>query len=85
MAPIFARAAQALEPRARFAKVDVDKNPALAARYSVQGIPALFAFKEGQIAARHVGLADAALLRAWVERLSPASGGASGAEARPRA
>lgn len=77
MAPVFARAAQALEPRARFVKVDVDFNPGLAARYGVQGIPALFAFKDGQVAARHAGLADAALLKSWVDRLggpAPAAG-----------
>jgi thioredoxin 2 len=72
MAPIFERAAAALEPHARFVKVDVDANPALAARFGVQGIPALFAFKDGKVASRHAGVADAALLRGWVERLSPA-------------
>jgi thioredoxin 2 len=70
MAPIFARAAQALEPHARFVKVDVDANPQLAARFGVQGIPALFAFKDGKVAARHAGVADAALLKGWVERLA---------------
>jgi len=77
MAPIFTRAAQALEPRARFVKVDVDANPALAARYGVQGIPALFAFKDGQIAARQAGVADAGLLKSWVDRLSDAATQAS--------
>jgi thioredoxin 2 len=71
MAPIFARAAAELEPRARFVKVDVDANPALAARFGVQGIPALFAFRGGEVAARHSGVADAATLRSWVERLAP--------------
>lgn len=71
MAPIFARAAAALEPHARFVKVDVDRNPELAARFGVQGIPALFAFKDGKVAARHAGVADANLLRGWVERLAP--------------
>ena len=70
MAPIFARAAQTLEPKARFVKVDVDANPQLAARFGVQGIPALFAFKDGKVAARHAGVADAALLKSWVEGLA---------------
>jgi thioredoxin 2 len=68
MAPVFARAAQGLEPRARFIKIDVDANPALAQRYGVQGIPALFAFKGGQVAARHAGMVDGGLLRDWVEK-----------------
>lgn len=68
MAPIFERAAQALEPRARFVKIDVDAHPALAAEFGVKGIPALFAFKGGQVAARQAGVADLDLLRGWVER-----------------
>ena len=54
MAPIFDRAAQALEPRARFIKIDVDANSDLAAQYGVRGIPALFAFKDGKIALKNV-------------------------------
>lgn len=65
MAPVFERAAAELEPKARFVKIDVDAEQALAARYNVQGIPALFAFKDGKIAASHSGVADAALLRRW--------------------
>jgi thioredoxin 2 len=71
MAPIFARAAAELEPRARFIKVDVDANPGLSARYRVQGIPALFVFVGGKVAAQQAGLADAGLLRSWVERFAP--------------
>jgi thioredoxin 2 len=71
MAPIFAAAAAELEPRARFVKVDVDANPGLAARFGVQGIPALFAFRDGQVAQRQAGVTDAGALRAWVERLGP--------------
>jgi len=65
MAPIFERACAELEPRARFVKVDVDAEPKLSADYGVRGIPALFLFKGGEVAARHAGLADAALLRSW--------------------
>lgn len=70
MAPIFARAAGELEPWARFVKVDVDANPGLAAQYKVQGIPALFAFKGGRVAAQQAGLADLNLLRGWVDRFA---------------
>jgi thioredoxin 2 len=71
MAPIFARAAAELEPHARFVKVDVDANPGLAARFGVQGIPALFAFQAGKVALRQSGVTDATTLRDWVQRLSP--------------
>ena len=70
MAPIFERAAQALEPRARFVKINVDENPELAAQYGVQGIPALFAFHKGEMAARQSGVADVNTLKSWVDRLA---------------
>jgi thioredoxin 2 len=71
IAPVFAKAATALEPRARFIKIDVDAHPDLAARYRVQGVPALFAFKGGKVAAQQAGLSDAAVLRRWVDEFTP--------------
>ncbi|WP_340646232.1 thioredoxin domain-containing protein, partial [Phenylobacterium sp.] len=67
MAPIFARAAAELEPRARFVKIDVDAEPQLSAQYAIKGIPALFVFQNGKIVANQAGLADISLLRRWVE------------------
>lgn len=68
MAPIFERAAAELEPRARFVKIDVDAEPQLSADYGVRGIPALFMFRHGKVAAHHAGVADASLLRQWVQQ-----------------
>ena len=70
MAPVFEQAAQELEPKARFVKIDVDAEPGLAAQFGVQGIPALFVFQKGQVAARHAGAMDLASLRRWVEQAS---------------
>ena len=70
MAPVFERAAQELEPKARFVKIDVEAEPGLAAQFGVQGIPALFVFKNGQVAARHAGAMDLNSLRRWVEQAS---------------
>jgi thioredoxin 2 len=67
MAPIFDRAAADLEPHARFIKIDVDAEQALAQQFGVRGIPALFLFKAGKVAATHSGVAQPALLRQWVE------------------
>ncbi len=72
VAPIFARVAGQLEPRARFVKVDVDANPDLSQRYRIQGIPALFCFVGGKVAAQQSGLSDAGVFREWVEKFAPA-------------
>jgi thioredoxin 2 len=72
IAPVFARAAAQLEPRARFIKVDVDANPGLSQRYRVQSIPALFCFAGGKVAAQQTGLQDAGVFRQWVEQFAPA-------------
>jgi thioredoxin 2 len=71
MAPIFERAAGALEPRARFVKVDVDANPKLSATYGIRSIPSLLAFKGGQVVQQQAGVADASLLSRWVDQLAP--------------
>lgn len=62
MAPIFERTARSIEP-ARFIKVDVDANPDIASEYGVQGIPALLAFKNGNVVARQAGVTDLGTLR----------------------
>jgi len=71
MAPIFERAAGALEPRARFVKVDVDANPNLSAQYGIRSIPSLLAFKDGRPVQQQAGVADASLLARWVDQLAP--------------
>ncbi len=45
-------------------KVNVDTNQALAAHYGISSIPVLLIFKNGKIAARHVGVTSEATLRA---------------------
>ena len=67
LAPIFERAAQQLEPKARFVKVNVDRNQELAGRLGVRGIPALFALKYGRVIAQQAGVADFNSLRRLVE------------------
>lgn len=63
----------ALESLARefkVCKVNVDTNQALAAKYEISSIPALLIFKDGHVAARHVGVTPEATLRAELQRLA---------------
>ena len=68
MAPAFKQAAARLEPRARLAKVDTEKDGAIAAAYAIQSIPTLIIFRGGREAARVSGAMDANALVAWVEQ-----------------
>jgi thioredoxin 2 len=65
MAPQFERAAQLLAPDVRLLKLNADDEPAVAARYGVQGIPALLLFKNGRLAAQTAGAMDATRLVDW--------------------
>ena len=51
-------------------KVNVDKNQELAAHYDISSIPVLLIFKDGRIAARHVGVTSEATLREEIRKLS---------------
>ena len=53
----------------KVAKVNVDTNQELAARYNISSIPALMIFKDGKIVAQHVGVVPETTLRAEMERL----------------
>lgn len=63
-------AIEALARDFKVAKVNVDTNQELAARYNISSIPALMIFKDGKIVAQHVGVVPEATLRAEMERLS---------------
>jgi thioredoxin 2 len=70
MAPILDRAAQELEPQARFVKINADDNPELSGRLGVQGIPALFVLKHGSVLAQQSGLTKLATIQNWVRQFS---------------
>ena len=57
--------------RVLLAKVDVDSNQALAARYDVQGIPAVKAFRDGKVASEFVGAVPPAKVEAFFDALVP--------------
>ena len=50
-------------------KVNVDTNQELAAHYGISSIPVLLIFKDGRIAARHVGVTPEVTLRNEMQRL----------------
>ncbi len=48
MAPEFAKAAQALAPHVRLAKLNTEDHPDIASRASIRGIPALILYRGGR-------------------------------------
>ena len=69
MAPQLERAA-ALRPQYRFAKVDVDAEPALAAAYAIRSIPTLVVLRDGEPIAAQAGVVAADRLVEALDRLA---------------
>ena len=65
-------AAEAARPgKVILAKVDVDANQTLAARFGVQGIPAVKAFRDGAVASEFVGAVPKAQVEVFFDALVP--------------
>jgi putative thioredoxin len=71
LGPILEREVEALGGRVLLAKVDADQAPGLGQRYGVRGIPAVMAFRNGEVVADFVGARDAAFVRGWLAGLAP--------------
>ena len=70
IAPILDEVADEKVGVAKIAKVDVDQNPAISARYSIRAIPTLLLFKNGEVKEQVVGMVSKKDLLAKLEALS---------------
>lgn len=54
--PILREIASELGGRIKVIKIDVDKNPEIASKYEIRGVPTLMIFKDGALKYRQAGL-----------------------------
>jgi thioredoxin 1 len=55
-----------LGSKVKIVKLNVDENPKTASKYSIQSIPTLMIFKDGQLASRQIGAAPKQKLEQWI-------------------
>lgn len=82
LGPILERLTIEAGGRFRLARVNVDENPNLAARFGILSIPAVKAFRNGQVVAEFVGAVPESRLRAFLKRVVPDQSEAALEEAR---
>jgi thioredoxin len=70
LGPVLEREAEERTGELALAKIDVDANQELAARYGVQGIPAVKAFRNGEVVAEFVGAQPPARVAAFLDELT---------------
>jgi putative thioredoxin len=81
LTPALESAAKARDGDVDLAKVDTDKNQQLAAAFRVQGIPAVKAFRDGQVVDQFTGAVPPAQVDAFFDRLVPSDAERLAAEA----
>ena len=67
IAPILDEVAGAYQGKLQVAKMNVDENREVPAKFGIRGIPTLMLFKDGQIAAPKVGALSKAQLMAFID------------------
>ncbi|MBF23581.1 thioredoxin TrxA [Pusillimonas sp. DMV24BSW_D] len=67
IAPLLDEAAQTFQGRVTIAKLNVDENPDVPAKYGVRGIPTLMLFKNGEAAVTKVGAMSKSQLNSFLE------------------
>ena len=68
LAPILQDVAGRLKDQVKVIKIDVDKSPAAAAQYQVQGVPTLILFHKGKVLWRQSGVLAANQLTEVIQK-----------------
>ena len=68
IAPILDEVATAYDGKLQIAKMNVDENRDIPAKFGIRGIPTLMLFKDGQLAATKVGAMSKSQLTAFIDQ-----------------
>ena len=68
IAPILDEVSSTYEGKLTIAKMNVDENRDIPAKFGIRGIPTLMLFKNGQLAATKVGAMSKAQLTAFIDQ-----------------
>lgn len=68
IAPILDEVSETYKEKLQIAKMNVDENRDIPAKFGIRGIPTLMLFKDGQLAATKVGAMSKAQLTAFLDQ-----------------
>jgi thioredoxin 1 len=68
IAPILDEVSETYKDKLQVAKMNVDENRDIPAKFGIRGIPTLMLFKDGQLAATKVGAMSKAQLTAFIDQ-----------------
>ena len=67
MSPHLEAVSDELAGKVKIAKINVDENPIAASKFGVRGLPTLMMFKDGKVAATHLGAMSKQRIAEWIK------------------